>query len=246
MSTQNGGPVIVKNGLSLYVDPANYNTYNGGIYVYDLIGSTGLTFSFENGALFDNVNNGTFQFDGVTSTTASVVSSNLVYPMSAKMSWDVWFKRTNDGNMFNIVYSNNLPYLSFRGTGSGVNTNLFLFSWYTSFGGVATQRSLYTLGTYSNNIWYNVVCTLDQNLTSTASTVNMYVDGSFINTITTAVGTVDAVFQPTIGNRLLLGNFSSPRYPFTGNIGAFKVYNRILSASEILQNYNTLKSRYQN
>ena len=244
MSTQNGGPVIIKNGLSLYVDPANYNTYNGGIYVYDMIGSTGLTFSFENGALFDNVNNGTFKFDGVTSTTASSVTSNIVYTMTSQMSWDVWFKRTNDGNQFNIIYSNHLPFLSFKGPGGG-GQNTFLFSWYTSFGGVVTQRTLSTLGAYSNNIWYNVTCTLNQDVSSTTSTANMYVNGLLVSTYTTSVGTVDVVFQP-IGNRLLLGNFSFPKYPFTGNIGPLKVYNRILSASEILQNYNTLKSRYQN
>ena len=243
MSTQNGGPVIVKNGLSLYVDPANYNTYNGGIYVYDLIGSTGLTFSFENGALFDNVNNGTFQFDGITSTTASSITSNLVYQMSSQMSWDVWFKRTNDGNQFNIIYSNHLPYLSFKGPGGG-GQNTFLFSWYTSLGGIATQQTLSTIGTYSNNIWYNVTCTLDQDVSSTTSTANIYVNGLFTRTTTTAVGTVDAVFQLPIGSRLRIGNFASPKYPFTGNIGPLRVYNRILSADEILKNYNSTKSRF--
>jgi len=242
MSTQNGGPGIIKNGLSLYVDPANYNTYNGGIYVYDMIGSTGLTFSIENGALFSNTNSGTFQLDGITSTTASSVTSNIVYTITSQMSWDVWFKRTNDGNLFNMVYSNGFPYLSFRGNG----LNNFYFSWFTSLTGITTQQSLVTIGTYSNNVWYNVTCTLNQNVSSTTSTANMYVNGLLVRTTTTAVGTVDAVYQPTISNRVYIGNFTSPKYPFTGNIGAFKVYNRLLSASEVLQNYNTLKSRYEN
>lgn len=242
MSTQNGGPCITTNGLSLYVDPANYNTYNGGIYVYDMIGNTGLTFSFENDASFSNTNNGTFQVDGITSTTASSVTSNIVYTMTSQMSWDVWFKRTNDGKKYNMVYSNNIPYLSFRGNG----LNNFLFSWLTSLSGITTQQSLVTIGTYSNNVWYNVSCTLNQDVSSTTSTANIYVNGLLVRTTTTGVGTVDAVYQPINSNRLRIGNFSSPKYPFTGNIGAFKVYNRILSASEVLQNYNALKSRYEN
>ena len=246
MSRENIGPSITKSGLTLYVDPANSNSYNGGVYVYDMIGTTGLTFSMYNSATFSTTNNGTFQFDGITSTTASSVTSNAVYVLSSQMSWDVWFKRTNDGNSFNMVYSNDLPYLSFKGTGAGVNPNHFLFSWYTSFGGVATQRTLYSVGTYSNNIWYNVTCTLNQDVSSTTSTANMYVDGLFVRTITTVVGSVDTVFQLAIGSRLRVGNFSDPKYPFTGNIGPLKIYNRILSDSEILQNYNTLKTRFKN
>ena len=31
---------------------------------------------------------------------------------------------------------------------------------------------------------------------------------------------------------------------FNGNIGPVKIYNRALSAAEVLQNYNQLKSRF--
>jgi hypothetical protein len=243
MSTQNGGPSIAKSGLRLYVDPANSNSYNGGVYAYDMIGTTGLTFSLNNTATFSTTNSGTFQLDGITSTTASVVISNIPYPITSKMTWDVWFKRTNDGNIFNMVYSTNLPYLAFRGS----SNNNFLFSWYTLniSGATQSQQSMTSPGTYSNNNWYNVTCTLDQNVTSTTSTANMYVDGLLVATKTTAVGTVDTVYQP--GQSLHIGNYPGGiKYPFTGNIGPLKVYNRILSASEILQNYNTLKARFPN
>ena len=233
-----------KSDLVLYVDPSNPKGYDNQ-FVYDLSYNKGFTFSMDNGATFSLSNSKVFQLDGVTSTTASSVTSNKVFIMTSKMSWDVWFKRTNDDNSYNMVYSNDyLPYLSFRGTVAGVNANLFLFSWYTYLGGIATQRTLSTIGTYSNNIWYNVTCTLDQDVSSTTSTANIYVNGLLVRTTTTAVGTVDAVFQLPIGSRLRIGNFSSPKYPFTGNIGPLRVYNRILSADEILKNYNSTKSRF--
>ena len=225
--------------LSLYVDPSNPKGYDNQL-IQDLSYNKGFTFSMDNGATFSLSNNKVFQFDGITSTTASSVTSNKFFTMTSQMSWDVWFKRTNDGNLFNMVYSNHLPYLSFRGTG----LNHFYFSWYTSFGGFVTQQSLVTIGTYSNNVWYNVTCTLNQDVSSTTSTANIYVNGLFARTTTTAVGTVDAVFQPINPNRLSIGNFSSPKYPFTGNIGPLRVYNRILSADEILKNYNSTKSRF--
>ena len=242
MSTQNGSFAFNKTDLILYVDPSNPRGYDNQ-FIYDLSYNKGFTFSMDNGATFSLSNNKVFEFDGITSTNTSV-TSNKVFIMTSQMSWDVWFKRTNDGNSYNMIYSNDLPYFAFRGTGSGVNINRFLFSWYTSLGGIVTQRSLSPIGTYSNNIWYNVTCTLNQDVSSTTSTANIYVNGLFTRTTTTAVGTVDAVFQLVIGSRLRIGNFPTPKYPFTGNIGSLRVYNRILTSDEILQNYNSTKSRF--
>lgn len=48
-------------------------------------------------------------------------------------------------------------------------------------------------------------------------------------------------------NKFMLGAFSSngtPVYQFNGLISFFKIYNRALTAQEILQNYNATKSRY--
>lgn len=225
--------------LILYVDPSNPKGYDNQL-IQDISYNKGFTFSMDNGATFSLVNSKVFQVDGITSTTASSFTSDKVFTMTSQMSWDVWFKRTNDGNLFNMVYSNGLPYLSFRGTG----LNHFYFSWLTSLTGITTQQSLVTIGTYSNNVWYNVTCTLNQDVSSTTSTANIYVNGLFARTTTTAVGTVDAVYQPTNSNRLRIGNFSSPKYPFTGNIGPLRVYNRILSADEILNSYNSTKSRF--
>ena len=239
MSTQNGSFSFNKSDLVLYVDPSNSKGYDNQL-IQDLSYNKGFTFSMDNGATFSLVNNKVFQLDGITSTTASSFTSDKVFTMTSQMSWDVWFKRTNDGNLFNMVYSNGLPYLSFRGTG----LNHFYFSWFTNLTGISTQRSLVSPLTYSNNIWYNVTCTLNQDVSSTTSTANMYVNGIIVNTTTTSVGTVDAVYQPTNSNRLRIGNFSSPKYPFTGNIGPLRVYNRILSADEILKNYNSTKSRF--
>jgi hypothetical protein len=239
MSTQNGSFSFNKSDLVLYVDPSNPKGYDNQL-IQDLSYNKGFTFSMDNGATFSLVNNKVFQLDGITSTTASSFTSDKVFTMTSQMSWDVWFKRTNDGNLFNMVYSNGLPYLSFRGTG----LNHFYFSWLTSLTGITTQQSLVTIGTYSNNVWYNVTCTLNQDVSSTTSTANIYVNGLFARTTTTAVGTVDAVYQPTNSNRLRIGNFSSPKYPFTGNIGPLRVYNRILSADEILNSYNSTKSRF--
>lgn len=226
--------------LILYVDPSNPKGYDNQL-IQDISYNKGFTFSMDNGATFSLSNSKVFQLDGVTSTTASSFTSDKVFTMTSQMSWDVWFKRTTTGSLFSMVYSNHFPYLSF---GSPGNDNGFVFSWLTSLVGITTQRSIYSPATYSNNVWYNVTCTLNQDVSATTATANMYVNGVIVNTTTTSVGTLDSVFQPTNSNRLRIGNFSSPKYPFTGNIGPLRVYNRILQADEILKNYNSTKSRF--
>jgi hypothetical protein len=236
MSTQNGSFAFNKGDLKLYVDPSNPRGYDNQ-FIYDLSYNKGFTFSMDNGATFSLSNNKVFQLDGVTSTTASVVMANNIYTMVPQMTWDVWFKRTNTGNTFNMVYSHFVPYLGFRGPG----INKFEFSWYTKIGGVNTLRSLLSNITYSNNVWYNVTCTLDQNVSSGSSTAQMYINGSFA-TSSTITSSVDTVYQPN--DKLYIGNYRIVKYPFTGNIGPLRIWHRILSSDEILQSYNSLKSRY--
>jgi hypothetical protein len=43
---------------------------------------------------------------------------------------------------------------------------------------------------------------------------------------------------------LVIGSDITPGRYFNGQIALFKVYNKLLSASEVLQNYNALKSRF--
>lgn len=47
-----------------------------------------------------------------------------------------------------------------------------------------------------------------------------------------------------IGKRFDLDNASTGNYYFNGSIGSIRIYNRVLSDSEILQNYNSTKGRF--
>jgi hypothetical protein len=80
-----------------------------------------------------------------------------------------------------------------------------------------------------------------------STTINVYVNGIFESSNTLILGTpssVDAVTAPfTIGRR---ADYQTPAYTnyFPGNISNVQIYNRDLSAREIQQNYNALKSRF--
>lgn len=227
---------IVSEGLKFYVDAIDKRSFtrisNGWT---DMTGNYGtLTFVGVGDSTEASGTLGFYQLydDG---NINSYAETNDVFTQSSEMTWDIWFNRTSSINGFNMLFSNSVPYLAFRSTGN------FYFYWYTKLNGVATANNLSSQSIYTNNIWYNVVCTLIQDTVAMTSTANMYVNGVLVASSTTATGTLDSVYQ---AGRLRIGNYAAVGYPFNGRISSLKIYNRILTDSEVLKNYNTQKSRF--
>ena len=242
----NAGPKLVTGSMSFYIDAANkksLTTISNGWR--DLLGNTpNLAFS---AATFSAVNGGIVTFAGTPGSSASTT-----FNQSTDMTWDVWFKRTSivgDGNaFFNMVFEHgNTPYLSF---GTGTNRNLpeanrFVFSWHTKVGTALPQQNWIIPSTiYSNNVWYNVTCTLKHDLVGTTSTGKMYVNGTLVGTLTTPLGSLDQIWPNSPVIRLATFNLTG-QYPFNGSISNLKIYRRILTDAEILQNYNAMVQRFQ-
>ena len=99
---------------------------------------------------------------------------------------------------------------------------------------VATSETA-TRGTV--NAWNHISVSLD------ATSLKIYLNGSLQETVSTGSlfasqnrrASIAADYNGTPG--------TGTRY-LDGDIGAVKVYNRVLSADEILQNYNALKNRF--
>lgn len=87
----------------------------------------------------------------------------------------------------------------------------------------------------SNNRWTHIAMTVN------TTVVNLYVNGVFDRSYTTAfnIGNWDGTFS--FGRRCP----SVPQRYFNGNIDSVGMYTRALSSDEILQNYNRTKSRYR-
>jgi len=243
----NFSPKIITDKLVFCIDAANMNSYPGGGTVWNpLVDKYEIGGTLVNGPIFSSENLGTIVFDG----TDDYVQSNITYAdkIVEKMSFDVWLKRTQDTGHTPMVFSCNIPYLSFRGSSAGGgNGNKFLFSFVTQLSGAPTQRYLYSINTYTDNVWYNVVCTLDIDTISGTLDSKMYIDGELINTYSLPSSSLDSLYPTSTINRLRLGYYTDSYptpLPFKGNIPTFKIYEKILSADEVKQNYNALKNRY--
>jgi hypothetical protein len=63
-----------------------------------------------------------------------------------------------------------------------------------------------------------------------------------------SIGSVNHGFSSILnsGNPLYIGSYNGGEYPqyFDGKIGITRLYNKALSASEVLQNFDADKSKY--
>jgi hypothetical protein len=85
------------------------------------------------------------------------------------------------------------------------------------------------------NTWHNVCVTW-----KSAVSANIYLDGNLVTT--RAISAIPAT-NPAATGMFGLGHANVATY-FDGSIPVAQIYNRLLSASEVAQNFNTLRGRY--
>ncbi len=172
---------------------------------------------------------GSFAFSG---TMSFIDSAQTI--LGASNSIDAWFKRRASITTGNMVFARYLPYLAFRFSG------FFLYS--NNIGG--SQSNVFSSASYSNGVWYNATCTTDYAPSTNVSTMRLYVDGAL-----SASGTFSGSQSGfgTILDTMTIGawNASDPHDNFDGDIGEVRVYDRSLTAEEILAGYSKRKSRYK-
>ena len=213
-------PRIITDGLVLCLDAANRQSYPGSGTVWtDLAGSNNGTLT--NGPTFSSENGGSIVFDGVNDIANTTYVSANTYTFSA------WFKTNvvSDGyrniisiptpNYSLVLLDNDSPNLGFW-----TNDNL-------------NGESLST-PTISTNTWYNVAFVREGN--NTTGGYKAYLNGVLYGNANT--GTWSSTANLSVGGRTDTAQF------LNGNISQVYIYNRTLSPTEILQNYNALKGRY--
>ena len=220
-------PRIVTDGLVLALDAGNTKSYPGsGTAWTDLIGSNDGTLT--NGPTFDSGNGGSIVFDG----TDDYVTTGNTLPDADELFADTG-NAWSTSSWFNVdVFDAIDKTITARGNGTTVGMYAV---WVDSAnlrvklrGGTNTDIS----SSIATNTWYNVVVTWD------GTTANGYLNGQFVTTL--AVGTgINQSNTFTIGST---NSGASDR--FNGKISQTLVYNKELTASEVLQNYNALRGRY--
>lgn len=220
---------IVTSGLTFIVDAGFTPSYTtSGTTWYDL-GYNGNNGTLTNGPTFDSANGGSIVFDGVDDY---VLLTNNGFGSFNNQKWSVdswvYFDNVNnDRVIFSYDYtSHTQPYYSTHMRLS--NPGLIYLMWNdgTQFRFIQTPSN-----SMSANTWYHVVGVFE------SGRQEIFVNGQ-VKSSATNQHTITFYNQPVWVGRANYGGY------FDGKMGLVKYYNRALSESEILQNYNAQKSRF--
>jgi hypothetical protein len=222
------GPNIVTDGLVLALDAANTKSYVSGSTTWTNLSGTGLNGTLQNSPTYSLANNGGITFlstNQYTSTNITVPS-----PSTRATTYEIAFIPATGS----IVPLSGLigwsGYLA-DGFSLGITSNLVISQGYNGS----------TVTFYENasgaNISYtfiNVVTAVYENLKNT-----YYRNGVLVNSTTYTV-------SPAASSNIInIGGYSQGGWGQSQcTVFYARMYNRALSAQEVLQNYNAQKSRF--
>jgi len=213
---------IVSDGLVLYLDAANTRSYSGtGVTAFSISG-IGSTATLVNGPTYRTVNGGSFVFDGTNDFISAPIDTSL---FSTEATMVIWLKNLNA-----------TPGLSgntgFVGFGQGqVNDH---YPWLDGSAYLSTFRNArieaIALSSTINRATPHMVA-----VTTNSTHWRLYQN----TTLQYTGSSVGSVYL----SRFTIG-YSIDSFFYQGDVYAFMIYNKALSATEITQNYNAFKQRY--
>ena len=228
------GPNMVTDNLVFYVDAGNVQSYPGsGPTWYDLVGTADLT---NDGATWNSAG----YFHVVGGDNLETQSASLTF--STEITLTTWWQRLGTGlgaprvleafmtGVSSPAYSHTLA----------VDADASLRAWLDE-NGTAYDRfvTLDDATTWTDGNWHYMVLTFNN------TTAVLYMDGVAVESTsitTTGLDDANGIIVGSISN--YSGGFSHSDHAFDGYIASCSLYNRGLTAAEVLQNYNAHKSRY--
>ena len=225
---------IVGNGIVLNLDPAKSNSYSGiGNTIFDLsgIGNTG---TLINGPTFSSLNGGSIVFDGTNDFLT--IGDKLDFGFNS-FSFSCWINLSSVTGTRCVFSKSVADYQPYRYALLIINNKLRPFMRGNLIDLDVEFDSTLSLST---STWYHIVCVYER-----SSTLKLYINSSLDSS-----ASISHWQNLDIQNSYTfkLGSYAAPddsaTYFMQGYISNFTAYNRVLSSTEILQNYNAVKNRF--
>ena len=216
----NNGVIYGNTALLLHFDE------NSGSVAYD--GGTYRNNGTISGAVWSAGKSGSgLQFDGVDDVVTIPNSASLNF--TGPFSMEVWVKPSAiQNNLYPkvIAKQNHYVFHLTQTFPSSVVLNLFNAS--------GLQQTGSNENAIASGVWNHVV------LVYNGSYVSMYVNGAQLTTNNRLITSLAPTSEDSIG----IGRYSSSTTPFNGSIDEVGLYNRTLSAAEVLAHYDAGKARH--
>ena len=208
--------------LKLFIDAGNPSSYSGtGSTVTDLTGTQNGT--LVNGTSYSSADGGSFVFDGVNDLIT--FAHNTAIKPTAKGTLSVMCKLLAPYS--GVVLSTMDRNTYFKGVAIFQDGSPRRVQ-------VANNGSRQSLNnsTFFNNVWKMITITWD------GTTIKRYVNDALIDTVS------QTVIPTTHTNPVTIGDMSPNDYPMKGNVSWAKIYDDVITLSDVQTNFNSIKTRY--
>ncbi len=231
---------ITTSNLTLYYNPAMTESYSGsGNAINDLAGN-GTTATLYNAPAYNAATG--FSFNGSNQyATIPSVAGVTNFTNTQQYSVEIWFRPSNGQvnageaellEKWNLNNESRYPFV-FRYNES---TNSMFAACYDG----VNFRSVTASG-FPVNTWKQVVGVFN----FVSNTLTLYRDGVSVgSTSISGMTQVSNTSPVTIGTRLGTGGTISSGIMYKGNVGIIRMYNKPLTAAEVLNNFNITKGTY--
>ena len=222
-------PRIVTDGLVLALDAGNAKSYPGSGTTWTDLSGNGNNGTLVNGPTYSSANGGSIVFDGVNDrTTFSGNNISGLSELATEFTISVWVKYNSTAS-YGAFMTKQTSGASTPGTPrldlGFLPNDVYLTTYNSSSGVIDGGKFSFTINT---SFWYNIVLVCGNSLKRGYINNTLYYSNNFTSTFPTNTH-----------------NLGIPRdRPINGNISQVSIYNKALTASEIQQNYNALKSRF--
>jgi len=233
MATYYTPKIVTDSSLVLYLDAGNPKSYIGSGTDWNDLSGNGNNGTAYGSPPFSTDGRGCFDFSSVTGANSAAASlgftfaSNMVQT-TGNFTFECWVKNPTNTSGQTGMFSN-------AGSGDGYRFGVGYDGVYCLIGPNYTEFGIGFASNLNSALWYHVVTTWDR---TSAYRINLYRNGVYQN-----YGGI-----PTTQTAMQSGAPGIVRSPccglYTGKLAAMKVYNRLLTADEILQNYNSTKTRF--
>lgn len=220
---------VITSGLRLYVDASNPASYPGtGTTWYDLSGN-GYNGTLSGSTAYNSANGGYISLQSNTGYIDFGLSSQG--SSTSAFTWGGWF---------NIPSFTTIPMARGNDTTGGFPngwnlatvflSNAFNASIVTSVPGIAQTNASYS-SSPSTNTWYNHICVWNPGVS-----LKVYINGVLRATTNTS--------NTNLRSSGTGWNSSNDGTKYNASYGSMIVYNTALSDADILQNFNSTKTRF--
>jgi len=232
---------LVTSGRVFHVDAGIATSYPGSGTTWTDLSLSATNATLINSPTYSTSGGGSIIYNGVNNYANIGNVASLQFERTSAFSIYTWIKHTYTGAGVNIIskQQNSGAYIGW-GFGSSLRASVPYLEFFLYNGSVAGNAVVVDYPSmYSDGVWMNICITYSGN--SSSSGVTLYRNGAAVtgtvygSSIGLTINTTTAAQMPGRGGTGTL---------WPGSMGNAIIYNRVLSAAEVLQNFTAQRFRF--